>query len=42
MGEGRIRDKEGHTEKEVKKSNKNIPEDFEDAQSIITDSCEIQ
>lgn len=40
--EGKIREKEVHTEKAVKKSIKKIPEDFEDAQSMVTDSCEIQ
>lgn len=31
-----------HIEKAAKKSTKKIPEDFEDAQSIVTDSCETQ
>lgn len=38
----RIREMEVHTEKAIKKSVKKIPEDFEDAQSMVTGSCEIQ
>lgn len=36
------KEKEVHTEKAVKKSIKKTPEDSEDAQSMVTDSCEIQ
>lgn len=36
--EEKEKEKEVHTEKVVKK----IPEDFEDVQSMVTDSCEIQ
>lgn len=40
--QNRWREKEVHIEKAAKKSTKKIPEDFEDAQSIVTDSCETQ